>query len=216
TARGLKAVFSGDTGLKLAEGERAEKLLNEIEPGKETSITWMLNPQRQAKNGKFKLSVTGSNILALDIPGEVTIPALSAGISFSNPGTLRLGQVFSLNLEAANLYEVQDFVTNIKYDPKQLRLVYISRGTFLVEDEQLSFWSNGVHKYQEGRVEAITGKRSQPFNGVTTTLVRLNFMAVGSGEGAVQVENLALHDKQGNKLPYQITPIKYQIVEEKK
>lgn len=215
TAWNLKAVFSSDSGLRLAEGERSEKILNEVDPGKETAISWMLTPQRQANSGRFKISVRGSNVLPLDIPGVVTIPALPANLSFSNPGTLRIGQLFSVTLDAANLDAACEFVMDLKYNPDQLRLISVSRGTFLVEDQKLSAWSKGMSLPKEGKVAAVTGRRNQPFTGETTTLVRLNFMAIGPGDTTVEVSQLTLRDAKGKKLPYQFKPVKYQIVEEK-
>jgi hypothetical protein len=215
-ATDLKADISCDSGLKLAEGERDEKLLADMDPGKTVTALWKMNPLRESGIGKFHVTVTGLNTMPLVIPGEITVPALPAGISFANPGKIGKGQVFSLIMEAYNLYDAKDFSMDLRYDPEQLRMVYVSRGTFLVEDGRLFDWSGGNCNYMEGRVRDISGRRSVPFSGEKTTLVQLNFMAVGAGEAAVQVEKLVIHDSQGKEIPYEFTPVKFQITEEKR
>lgn len=215
TAHGLTASLVEDSGVSIAAGEQSLKYLNDIEPGKETTVGWLLNPERGAKNGKFKIKVSGSNVIPLDIPGTISIPALSTELGFTDPGPVGKGQVFAVDLEAANLYDCKAFSLDIRYNPAQLRLVYLSRGTFLVEDETLSEWSGGENRFKEGQVLKVTGKRSAVFNGDSTSLFRLNFMVIGNGETTIDAVNLVLQDAQGNKLPCKLTPIKLQITEEK-
>jgi hypothetical protein len=213
----LKAVFGSDSGIQIAAGEKAAKRLFDLDPTREINVTWMVAPQPQAKDGAFKITVTGANTEPLEVPGEIVIPNLTSNLSFSNPGPLKIGQVFYLDLNAFNLADAQEFSLDIKYDPSQLRLVYISRGTFGVEaDGQLSNWSSGTIDKKEGKVVKITGIRRSPLSWIQTTLARLNFVAVGPGEGVVAIKRLVLRNSKGNAIPYQLTPQKYQITEEKK
>jgi hypothetical protein len=208
----LKAAFSSDSGLKIAAGEQVTKLLSDLDPTKETSVTWMIEPQPQTQNGVFKITVTGANTTPLEVPGVIAIPDLAPNLNFSNPGPLKSGQVFFLDLNGFNLADAQEFNLDIKYDPTKIRLVYISRGTFGVEaDGQLSNWSSGTIKAKEGQVVMIAGQRRSPLNWIQTTLARLNFVAVGSGEGEVTIERMTLKDSKGKEISYQLTPLKYQI-----
>jgi hypothetical protein len=217
TARALKAVFVGAGGLRLAAGERAEKLLVDIDPAKTAKVEWQVNPELQFETGAFKIAISGANTLPLEVPGEVTIPTLATSLDFSGPGPLKVGEVFYLDLNAYNIYKAQKFTLTVTYDPTQLRLVYISRGTFLVGVEgQLANWSSGTIKLREGKAVGISGKRSFLFKGTQTTLARLNFVALRAGVGEIGIEHLILQDAKGNKLPYEFTPLKYQILEEKK
>jgi hypothetical protein len=212
----VKATLSCDSGLEIAEGERDEKILADMDPEKEMAVFWKLIPLRESGAGKFRVTVTGLNIMPLEIPGEIAIPVLPAGLSFTNPGKIQKGKVFSLVMEAFNLYGAKDFSLNLRYNPEQLRLVYVSRGTFLVENGQLFKWSSGTTNFIEGSVRDLSGSRATPFSGDKTTLFQLNFMAVGGGEGNIEVENLVIHDSQGKVIPYEFTPAKFQIVEEKR
>ena len=105
---------------------------------------------------------------------------------------------------------------DLKYDPSQLSLVYTSRGTFFVENEQLSQWSGGQDEGQTGIVKHIYGIRSQAFNGPKTVLARFNFIILGKGSGEIKIENLKILDSKGQELPCEYTPKKYQIEEVKR
>jgi hypothetical protein len=213
----LKAVLSSGSGFRIAPGERAAKVLFDLDPAKETTVAWMIKPQLHTDKGSFKIIVTGANTIPLEIPGEVAFPDLTPNLCFSDPGPLQIGQIFYLDLNAYNLSEIQEFSMDIQYDPARLRLVYISRGTFGVEaDGQLSDWSNGAINDKKGKVTLITGKRSFPVNWAQTTLARLNFVTLGSGTATVNITKMVLKDAQGKEVPYQFTPFKYQIMEEKK
>jgi hypothetical protein len=106
-------------------------------------------------------------------------------------------------------------MTNVRYNPQQLRLVYISRGSFLVEEQGLSGWDSGIIDNQKGLASNIIGTRSNQFSGNEITLFRLNFVVVGTGTGQVELENLKVLSSKGNELPCNITPLKYSIEEGK-
>jgi hypothetical protein len=212
----LKAIFKCETGLMIADGDQKIRNLSDLDPGKEAALTWMVTPVSQVSTGVFKIVITGANTMPLEVPGRIAIPVLKPSIGFSNPGFLKPGQVFYLDVNAFNLADTREFSLDIKYDPTQIRMVYISRGTFGVEaDGQLGDWSSGTINAKDGKVTMLAGKRRSPLNWMQTTLARLNFVAVGSGEGVVTIEQLILKDAKGNRIPYQITPRKYQITEGK-
>jgi hypothetical protein len=213
----LKAVLSCETGLTIADGDQETRNLSDLDPAKEAALTWMVKPLAHVSNGFFKIVITGANTMPLEVPGRIAIPVLTPSIDFSNPGILKPGQVFYLDVNAFNLAGTREFSLDIKYDPTQIRMVYISRGTFGVEaDGQMGEWSGGTINVRKGRVTMIAGKRRSPLNWIRTTLARLNFVAVGSGKGVVTIEQLVLKDAKGNRISYQITPQKYEITEEKK
>jgi hypothetical protein len=209
----LKAVISGESGVELAEGEPVEKFAAELAGGAQTKLTWQLVPLGGFKTGKFQVTISGDGVTPLVIPGEMTIPALPTKISFSDPGKLSLGQVFSLDLLAFNLKDAQQFKLNVKYNSQQFRLIHVSRGTFLVEGDTLSkWWSGTVDKYA-GRVNDIRGIRVRPFRDEKTVLLSLNFRVISTGAGRVEVENLQITDSHGDDILYDLAPGTYQIEE---
>lgn len=211
TAYGMKAVFKPETGIQLASGERNEKYLSELAPNSEVTVNWQVEPLAGANQGKFKLAVSGTNTKQLIFPGEFLIPAPGVKVGFTDPGTLRPGQVFNCDLYAVNLMGAKKFTLDVKYNPEQLRLVYISRGTFLVEGQDLAYWSSGQIDNDSGRAKLIYGIRETSFNGEDTVLARLNFVVIGNGNGQIEAENLVIIDSEEREISFGLDNIEYKI-----
>ncbi len=212
----LKAVFSGESGVQLVEGEPAEKFTANLAGGDQTKLTWQLEPIGGFKTGKFKITISCDGVAPLVIPGELVIPALPTKLVFSIPEKLELKQIFTLDLLAYNLKDIQQFDLNIKYNSQQLKLIHVSRGTFLVEGNTLSQWWSGSIDNYTGLVKDIRGIRIQPFSDEKTVLLSLNFRVIGTGAGQVEVNNLKITDSHGNQIPCSLAPAVYQIEEAKK
>lgn len=217
-AKNVKAQFLPVAGVKLADGETDDRLVGDIDPQKEgIPVGWKVNPIRGHKNGDFKIRLSGPNIAPLEIPGRMEIPPLPFTLEFTAPETLRAGQVFTTELMAYNLFDAHEFEIDVKYNPAQLRLVHVSRGTMLVENEQLAVWTPGVIDSQTGLVRGIRGRRSHVFDGQQTTLLRLNFIVLDTaGEGNIELTRVKVVNTSGDVLPYQFAPVKYKIEGEKR
>lgn len=211
TAYGMKALMNPETGIRLAGGERKEKYLMELAPDSEAIVNWQMEPVTGVVKGEFKVTLLGNNTKQLICPGEILIPTPAVKVGFSDPGTLRPGQVFNCDLYALNLIKAKKFTLDVKYDPKQLRLVYVSRGTFLVENGEMSYWSGGQIDHDTGRAKLIYGIRENPFSGEETILARLNFLVVGDGPGAIEVENIAIIDTDEGQIPVELSNLDYKI-----
>ncbi len=212
----LKATISDLSGVELAEGEPTEKFLAELAGGAQTKLAWQLIPIGGLRTGKFKVTISGEGIIPLVIPGEIAIPELPTKISFTGPGKLVLGQIFNLDLIAYNLKDIQQFGLNIKYNSQQLRLISVSRGTFLVEDKTFSQWHSGINDKYAGLVNDIQGIRTHALNIEKTVLLSLHFRVISTGAGQVEVANLKIVDSHGNIMPYDLVPGAYQIEEGQK
>ncbi len=211
TAYGMKAVLNPETGIRLADGERNEKYLSELAPNGEDTVSWQVVPLTGAANGVFKAAVSGNNTKQLTISGEFTIPKPGVKISFSDPGILHSGQVFNCDLYAFNLIGAKKFTLDVKYNPEQLRLVYVSRGTFLVEDRDLAYWASGDINNESGRAKLIYGIRENAFSGEETILARLDFVVIGSGPGEIEVENLVIIDSEEREISFESNKLTYKI-----
>lgn len=212
----LKATFVGGSGIVLAPGERSEKYLLTLEGKAETTVMWRLVPTGDMKEGSFKVILTGTGFKPVTLDARMDIPQLSAKLSFNTTDQWKVGNVVGLNLYAYNLKNPGRFTTNIQYNPAQLKLVYVSRGTFLVEEGNLSEWHSGAIDDQNGRVTGIGGTRTGTLQNNEVTLFRLNFIVVGTGTGQVDVENLKVFNSNGNELHCEFTPLQYRIEEERK
>ncbi|NLW48363.1 MAG: hypothetical protein GXY86_13650 [Firmicutes bacterium] len=142
-------------------------------------------------------------------------PVFKTLLSFKSLGRWFPGQVVNLELFAYNLQDIQKFRMDVKYNPNQLRLVYVSRGTFLVEGQGLAEWNSGVVDHQQGLAAKISGIRTQSFNGKETILIRLNFVVTGAGNGQITLENSKIISSKGIEREFDFTPLQYQIEQEK-
>lgn len=211
TAYGMKAIFNSEKGLRLADGERNEKYLSELPPNSELTINWLVQPLTEATIGEFKVIISGSNTKQLTFEDALIIPAPTVKVGFSDPGTLRPGQILNCDLYALNLSGAKKFSFDVKYNPEQLRLVYISRGTFLVEGQDLAYWSSGQIQHDSGIAKQIYGIRNTPFNGEETVLARLNFLVIGDGTGQIEIENLVIIDSDEGEIPFSLNKLEYII-----
>ncbi len=160
--------------------------------------------------------------MLLILIGCSAIPAVWAGsddllskLGFQSSDNWFPGQVVIVDLFAYNLHDFRKFKMDVKYNPKQLKLVYVSRGTFLVEDQGLAEWNSGVIDNQNGVAANISGIRCQSFNGKETTLVGLNFIVIGTGSGQILLENPKMVTSNGIERAFDFTPLQYQIEQEK-
>jgi hypothetical protein len=210
----IKATLTGSFGVELAEGESAEKPLISLDGKQETTISWQMTPLHGFDQGKIKILVSGDDISPLALTGEISIPPLQSQLAFSIPEHIKRNRPFSVELIAYNLTGVHQFHINLKYNPEQLQLIHISRGTFLVDGKKLLPWVSGTIDAQNGLVTNIRCYRDTPFTGEKTTLFRLNFIAIGSGEGRIQLEELKLMDAKSIEITNHFTNQKYRIEEE--
>lgn len=211
TAYGMKAIFNPGNGLQLASGERNEKYFSELAPGSEVTVNWQVEPLIGAVKGEFKVDISGANTKQLTFWEEFLIPVPTVTVGFTNPGTLRPGQIFICDLYALNLRGAKKFTLDVKYNPEQLRLVYISRGTFLVEGQDLAYWSSGQIQHEAGLAQQIFGIRETPYSGDETVLARLNFMVIGDGTGEIEAENLVIIDSGEGEIPFKLNKLEYKI-----
>lgn len=138
-------------------------------------------------------------------------PVLKTRLGFKSSGRWFSGQVVNLDLFAYNLQDILKFRMDVKYNPEHLRLVYVSRGAFLVEEQGLAEWNGGVIDNQNGRVVNISGIRSRPFSGNETTLIRLNFIVIGAGSGEISLDNPKIVSSNGIERDFDFTPLQYLI-----
>lgn len=211
TAYGMKAIFNSGKGIRLAGGERNEKYLSELPSNSEVTVNWQVESLTGATIGEFLVTISGSNVKQLTFKDEFPIPVPTVKVGFTDPGTLRPGQIFNCDLYAFNLTGAKKFSLDVKYDPGQLRLVYISRGTFLVEGQELAYWSSGQIDHDSGLAKQIYGIRNTPFTGDETVLARLNFLVIGEGTGRIEAENLVIIDSDEGEISFSLDELEYKI-----
>lgn len=211
-ANEVTAVLECEDGFRLMEGERAEKYLIELAAGQSDVIDWHLAPHSDLPNGRFRVTIRGLGLTPLAIPAQLDIPSLPLRVKLRDPGPLLQGQVFYCDIVAQNLVDIQRFSLGLRYNPKQLRLVSVSRGLFAVEENnRFANWSDGAVDISKGIVKGIAASRMTPFRGETVTLARLNFIALGNGKGKIELTDINLADMHGKKIKLRSDNIRYSV-----
>ncbi len=215
-ASGVKAVLVNDDGFRLAPGERAEKYLGNLDANESLTVGWQLIPTGNATSGQLKAEITGNGLQPQWLTAEAVIPVLPVQLRLAGPEKLVPGQVYMVDVVAYNLKDVSKFKLNLNYNPQQLRLINVSRGTFLVEGDGLASWSPGTVDYQAGTVTGVNGVRDQPFAGSETTLARFNFIvsSQAAGPGQVGASECSLYNGSGQPVPAKLSSVQYQVGEE--
>ncbi len=158
-----------------------------------------------------KTAIMPPEFKPLAVNDQMGTPNLTARLGFKSPGRWNPGQVVNLDLFAYDLQDIRKFRTDVKYNPKQLRLVHVSRGVFLVEGPGLAEWNSGAIDAQNGLVANISGIRNQSFSGKETALIRLDFIVIGVGSGQISLDNLKIISSNGVERAFDFTPLEYQI-----
>lgn len=212
TAENLTLQFIPIEGVEPADGEDIKRETSLLLPGEQTTVSWQFHPLHGFKTGRFKVRISGINMVPLEIPGTIKIPQLPFVLELKMPEVLHVGDKISADLMAYNLYDALYFEIDAAYNRQQLQVVNVSRGTFLVENGKLSQWHSGTFNYDNGRLENLTGRRLQAFNGAETTLCRFDFVVKSDeGVGEFSFPRVRVLNSEGEELTYEIKIKKYKI-----
>ena len=105
---------------------------------------------------------------------------------------------FTVAVQIGKAYDLHSFNISITYDPQQLRVISVTEGPFLNENNAAAtFWSPPVIDNVAGRVQRINGIRLSPFgiNG-SGSAAMINFRAISSGITSIKLNtaNCKLQD----------------------
>ncbi len=135
-------------------------------------------------------------------PGtEYSVVNPSVGYTFSN-SKIHVGDTFTLDLSAENVYDLSGWQFDITFDPEVLEAVEVNEGDFLKAEEGATFFQSGTIDNTAGK---ITGLSAIRFNedGVTGTgtLLSVTFTAKASGETRLALHNFELGSITGDVIP---------------
>ena len=189
--------------------------MDDLAPGASAVVSWRIVPLRGGVTGRIQATLTGNGAAPLSVTADLAIPALSSKVVMVASAPFMQGRPASLDVYCYNLKDAIRFVTDLTYDPAQLRLVYLSRGRFLVEDGKLSAWTGGTIDHSSGRARGIGGTRTGLFDGGAEVLFSLHFMVIGKGAGTIGFDNFKMYNSHGEEVILDQAPFQYRIEEGK-
>ena len=113
-----------------------------------------------------------------------------------------VGETFTLDINAKDVYDMAGWQFNINYDPAVLEAVDVIEGDFLKADGEMTFFQAGTIDNAAGK---ITGLSATSFNkeGVTGTgtLLSVTFLAKTEGETRLALDNFQFGSIIGEAIP---------------
>ncbi|MDE0688466.1 MAG: cohesin domain-containing protein [Candidatus Poribacteria bacterium] len=132
-------------------------------------------------------------------PGtEYTVANPSIGYTFSTP-KIHVGDTFTLDLRAEDIYDLAGWQFDIAFDPTVLEAIEVNEGDFLKTKGDTTFFQKGKIDNRDGK---ITGLSSALLSGGgvtgTGTLLSVNFSAKAGGETQLKLQNVQFGSSTGS------------------
>ena len=123
------------------------------------------------------------------------------GYTLSEP-TNYIGDTFTLDLNAENIFDFAGWQFDIAFDPTRLEAVEVSEGDFLKTDNGTTFFQKGTIDNATGTITKLSSARLNE-DGVTGTgtLLSVTFTAKTPGQTQLTLENFQLAAITGEPIP---------------
>ena len=181
-----------------------------------TLVYERFNRQWDADNYTDFFPVTlkhGSNVLLVAVhshgngffgfePGtEYTVATSGVGYAFSKT-PIHLGDTFSLNIRAENIFDLAGWQFDIAFDPAALEAIDVNEGDFLKMNGETTFFQGGSIDNAAGKITQLSAARlsSQGVTG-TGTLLQVTFKAKSVGETELALQNFEFAAITGQQIP---------------
>ena len=125
----------------------------------------------------------------------------SVGYTFSD-SKIHVGDTFTLDLSAENVFDLAGWQFDIDYDPAVLEAVEVNEGDFLASEGGSTFFQKGTIDNTTGKITKLSSARLNE-DGVTGTgtLLSVTFTAKAGGETQITLENFQLGSITGDVIP---------------
>lgn len=129
-ARDVVVSFSAPVGLELAPVDRADRLIGQLGPGESRDVVWQVALMGYTGNLPFTITAVDreSNVPPVTLTQfiDMLFPQ-SASLSLPGKGRpeepVRVGELFSVDVEAVNVRRLADLTVEIAYDPAKVQFI---------------------------------------------------------------------------------------------
>ena len=137
-------------------------------------------------------------------------PRSSVGYAFSE-NTIHVGDRFTLDLSAENVFDLAGWQFDIAFDPDVLEAVEVNEGDFLKTNGGTTFFQEGTIDNRSGKIMGLSSARLNK-DGVsgTGTLLSVTFSAKAGGETRLTLDNFQFGSITGT--PISAGPHEVEIV----
>ena len=127
------------------------------------------------------------------------------GINFffsTDTARYEVGGTFTLHLNVENVSDLGGWQADIAFNPAVLRADKVSKGDFLTEDDEPSFFDAGTINNKTGKITGLKSVRiSEDKIGRQGILLTVEFTVIGSGNGQLTLDNFQVGARRGETIP---------------
>ena len=134
---------------------------------------------------------------------EYTLVSAGTGFAFStDTTTVRVGETFTLHINAEKVTKLAGWQFNLTFDPDVLEAVEVNEGDFLKKDGGTTFFQKGTIDNAAGEITGLSSALISK-NGITGTgaLLAVDFSAKADGNSRLALHNFQLGSTTGEVIP---------------
>ena len=136
------------------------------------------------------------------------------GYTFS-PTPIHLGDTFTFNIRAENVFDMAGWQFDIAFDPAALEAISVTEGDFLKMDGGNTFFQSGSIDNAAGKIGGLSTIRlsTQGVTG-TGTVLQVTFKAKSAGETELALQNFEFAAITGEHIPAEPQQIRITVEEQ--
>ena len=132
---------------------------------------------------------------------EYTVELPSVGYA-SSETPLHVGDTFTLDIRAENVFDMAGWQFDIAFDPTALEAVDVSEGDFLKTDSGTTFFQGGRIDNAAGKITGlIAGRITDGGVSGSGSVIKVRFKAKSGGETSLALQNFKLGSSTGEIIP---------------
>ena len=143
----------------------------------------------------------GNGFFGFEPGTEYTAANSGVGYTFSKT-PIHLGDTFTLDIRAENVFDLAGWQFDITFDPAVLEAIDVSEGNFLKIDGGTTFFQSGSIDNAAGKITGLSAARlsTQGVSG-TGVLLQVMFKAKSAGETRLALQNFEFGAITGDLIP---------------
>ena len=138
-----------------------------------------------------------------DVATEYTLDASRhVGYAFSQNARIHIGDTFTLDIRAENVFDLAGWQFDIAFDPSRLEALDVNEGDFLKSDGGTTFFQSGRIDNAAGKITGlIAGRISEGGVSGSGSVVQVSFKAKSEGETELALQNFLFGSASKESIP---------------
>lgn len=188
-------------GLKLSDGEKKIKYLGYLEPEEEVDVPWMVESVGMEGELPYAVEMESINTENESSMEFLHVPKLEpAAYLQTDNQDIKVGDYLKVCFKVANIKKLYKVAAELQYDQNKLNLIYASRGTLFVQNNELLNWEQELDR-NKGTI-SLTGNTRKEKDVLSDTVGIFYFKVKRSGSANISFKDLLITDESGQEIDY--------------